>query len=754
MPYRLALALFCLLPALGVVPAAAAQVTETAEAMRLENGRLALALGKTTQGSIESLVDRGTGTEFIATQGRAPLFALAFSTKGQPTAPLTRVYANEAAQFRARTEIRGGTQTVVLEYDDLHQTGVNVVCRATAGPADALIRWRLSATFPETLVLEEVQFPMVTLRASLDEAAAEEAVVIGATKGGVLRGPANLKVGARVTGSQPGNLAAQFGCYYGPRAGFYTAAYDGVGTPKRVAFARSAEGLVASWTHCCFGASPFALDYDLITTTFAGPDAQTPTDWRDAADLYRAWAVTQPWCARTLAQRRDLPAWLLAGPAMVRFNRAWLADSATIRRWLTDYWGKHFPQAPLITAYWGWEKIETWVTPDYFPVFPSDEVFQDLVAWSRQRGCHAFLWPSGYHWTLTYDKQPDGNFRWDDRQRFAQVAAAHAVVTRDGKVYSGDRSWLRGGATSCLCPGDPWTINWWNQDVAAPIARRGGEIIQSDQVVGGNFPWCYSTTHGHPPGPGPWMTEAFARQLQTEVAQCRKLQRDLVVCFEEPNERFNHLVAVQDYRDCETPYEWASVFNYLYHDYLPTFQSNPRADDVLMTAYCFANGQMPHWVPSMLIGSGPLLVNGEFEKTAGDVFPGWSQVKEYGGRVWAGTWTCDPQEKHSGMAGLRLDNVAETDVVQVSQNVSVGGPSRHRAHLSPQRLDEDRPRAPRWRHRRLGAHARPEGHRWLSPALSSPRGGLDARVRRPDHRARRDRGANHDPPGRARAGVG
>ena len=46
----------------------------------------------------------------------------------------------------------------------------------------------------------------------------------------------------------------------------------------------------------------------------------------------------------------------------------------------TNYWKKQFPDAPLITAYWGWEKIANWVTPDYFPLFPSDDQFTKLVA--------------------------------------------------------------------------------------------------------------------------------------------------------------------------------------------------------------------------------------------------------------------------------------------------------------------------------------------------------------------------------------
>lgn len=652
---------------------AADLITETPTEVRLTNARLTLVLSKDGYGALYSLVDTQTGLECIAPQGRPALFALAFSAKGQPTAPLTRVEASQAATLRTRVERRGEAATAVLEYGDVGQPGVNVVCTATVSPADPLVRWRLSLTFPDTLVLEEVQYPQYSLRAPLGERVEDDALVIGATKGGVVRAPASLKTGTRVSAAQPGTLAAQFGCLVAPRAGFYMAAYDATGYPKRLVVARTAEGLAASWTQCCFAASPFALDYDLVLTTFTGADVPTATDWRDGADLYRAWAERQPWCARPLTRRTDLPQWLRAAPAMVRFNRDWLTDPSLIKRWLTEYWGKRFPATPLITAYWGWEKVATWVTPDYFPVYPSDGAFAELEAWTRKRDCHAFFWPSGYHWTLTYGKQADDSFTWDDRARFEAVGAPHAVVTRDGKTYRAARSWLRGGETSCLCPGDSWTIDWWNREVAAPCARRGVEIVQSDQVVGGSFPWCYSTTHGHPPGPGAWMAEAFARQLATEREQCRKHQRDFVVCCEEPNEHLNHLVGVQDYRDCESRYEWASVYNYLYHDFVPTFQSNPHANDTVMTAYCFANGQMPHLSPSMALGPGPLLVNGEFEGVPGRDLPGWSQVKEYQGKQWRGTWARDEAEKHGGQSSLRLDNATEDDIVQVSQNVPVGG---------------------------------------------------------------------------------
>lgn len=675
------LALLCLLCPLlpSAARAAGVDATATASAVTLSNERLTLTLSKEAKGALTSLVDTKTGTQFVNAQPSTPLFALGLSKRDDRTAPLLSVNGSEAAACSLEVQAAGGKRTVLLAYQNLKETGVNVLVAATVALGDPLVRWRLSAELPAGYILEEVHFPLLSLRLPL-AAGGEEAVVMGTTKGGVGR-PAQWKTGAGMGGSQPGSLAAQFGCYYGAAAGLYTAACDGAGYPKRLACSRTGEGLRLQWTQNCFATASYALDFDLVLTTFNGTEAQTPADWRDAADLYRQWALKQPWCARPLSRRTDLPSWLRAAPAMVRFSRAWLADPRLVRDWLTVYWGKHFPRTPLVTAYWGWEKVETWVTPDYFPVYPSDEAFTGLAGWARARDCHAFLWPSGYHWTQTFDKREDGSFAWDDRERFDKVAAAHAVHTRDGKVISSPRSWLRGGVTSCLCPGDPWTIDFWNRQIAEPIARRGGEIIQFDQVVGGAFPFCYSETHGHPPGPGRWMTEAFARQLQTEYAAGRKLQKDFVVCFEEPNEHFNHLIGLQDYRDCESPHEWASVYNYLYHDFVPTFQSNPRGGDIAMAAYCFANGQMPHLSPSLNFGPGPALTNGGFEKT-GDRLAGWDQVKAYQGREWKGVFAVDGQEKHGGATSLRLDNPNPGDVVQVSQNVVLGGgtprPRRYR----------------------------------------------------------------------------
>ncbi len=654
----------------AILLVSAVQVADASEvALELKNRAMSLTIDREAKGSIASVRDIASSAEFIAAQAAPRLFSLTFSRKDQ--ADGERFYLSSRAAKSFSANLADGV--VTLQYDGLGPWPIQVTCTAQLSELDGLVHWRLSAKIPEPLVLEEVQFPLVVLRAPLGDSGEDDAAVFGHTKGGVIRKPVDMKIGSHAEGRQPGSLAAQFGCYYDSQAGFYLAAYDNQGVPKEFAVRRTAEGVEMGWKLYCFAPDAYAMDFDVVMTSFAGGDQATATDWRDGADIYKQWALQQPWCSTLFAERTDIPTWMKEGPAMVRFNRQWLADPSRIERWVTDYWQKHFPESPLITAYWGWEKVGYWVTPDYFPVFPSDEQFTDLTTHLRQLGCHAFPWPSGYHWTLTYRKQDDGNFFWDDRQRFDEVARAHAVLNRDGQLYIRTPSWLAGGDTACLCPGDPWTTGWWNQDICAPLARRGCEMIQVDQVVGGAFPFCYSRNHSHPLGPGRWMTEVFENQLTTMRTTMKEIQPDSVVCVEEPNERFNHLVGIQDYRDCESPHQWASVFNYLYHEFLPTFQSNPRPGDMVMAAYCLVNGQMPHLSPSPRDLEEMVLGNGGFEPSGAgdDTMAPWEQVRGYQGRDWNGRAARDVDVKHGGVSSLRLENSTDADIVQVSQNVQV-----------------------------------------------------------------------------------
>ncbi len=646
---------------------------QATDQVTVENERLSVTLSTKAAGAAASLRDLVTNRELLAKQAAPQLFQLELSASADPTGKRFTLSSRDAKKVVLRRIFTGTRTTGQAEFSEFPGRPGRVVCTVTASAGDPMLRWRIEASLPEGVVLERVRFPYLVLRTP-PASQATDAVVLGKTKGGVYH-PSAATPGWSVSGGQPGSLAAQFGCYYDNTGGLMTAALDSRGYPKEVVATRTDEGLALTWLHPCFSQGVYALDYDIVHTSFRSADPATPTDWRDAADIYKQWAVRQPWCERTFGAREDIPAWLKAGPAMVRFHRDWLANPSMIEMWLKSYWRGNFPKAtPLIIAYWGWEKVACWVTPDYFPVFPSDEKFQELTRLGRSLGGHTFLWPSGYHYTVTYNKQADGTFAWDNRTRFDATARAHAVCGRDGKVIVSGRSWLRGGECATMCPGDPWTIDWLNQ-IAVGLVQRGADMVQLDQVVGGRFPACYSTTHGHVPGPGPWATDVFRKQLETMLQACRKIDPQAVVCFEEPNELFIQQAAIQDYRDWEVMRgdngEPASVFNYLYHEYLPTFQSNPHAGNHLQTAYCLVNGQIPHFIPSKCIMPGPVLEGGDFEDRINTAPAGWNKVDGYQGKAYSGEAAHDEAQHHGGRYSLRLTNDTPGEIVQVSQNVSV-----------------------------------------------------------------------------------
>ena len=137
-------------------------------------------------------------------------------------------------------------------------TPIEVACTASAAPGDRQIRWRLEAKFPPSLVLESVRYPILVLRTPTGPDASD-ALVLGSTKGGVYHRPSVGKPGLVASATQPGNMAAQFGCYYGAAGGVFTAAFDTRGYRKTISAARTGKdspGLAAGLLQ----ASPFCAD--------------------------------------------------------------------------------------------------------------------------------------------------------------------------------------------------------------------------------------------------------------------------------------------------------------------------------------------------------------------------------------------------------------------------------------------------------------------------------------------------------------
>ncbi len=659
----------------GGLAAAPVRIAETEGRIALASSRLEaeFATGKT--GGLTQL--QAAGGRNLAMPAEIWFGAMVWvAGKGE-----IRVYSPEAAEFRCTVRQEGEEAVVEAEGKgfgekngvDLAELLVRVSVRL--GPDDEGLRWRCSAETPAGVFMQRFEAPYVQLAVPFGESGGDDAVVIGSPKGGVMPRPEEWKEGT----SGGGVLAVQFGCAYDAAGGVMSMACDGEGYEKWHSVTRNSRGLRLWWRHAVTGTGTVAMPYDTVVRPFAAPTGED-TDWRHAADIYRDWAVGQAWCAAPYGEREDVAAWMKTGPTQVRFGRQWMSDPAMIERWFERYWDPHFAGLPLVVTFWGWEKRATWVSPDYFPPYPSAEGFAQMVDSVRRRGGHVFLWPSGYHWTVSYRKLEEDTFEWDDRARFEELGGMSRVsIDANGKPRIGTRSWLQGGSNASMCPGVPWTRQWFT-DICRGCLDIGADMIQVDQVVRGAFPDCYSEHHGHMPGNGLWKTEVVAEQFREVLALGRARTPDFVLAVEEPQEWFNHMMGLMDYRDFQTAdrnaqvpgHLPASVYGYVYHDFVPVFQSNPHGNDPVCQAYCLVTGQMPHLVPSERVGYDSLLLNGGFDDWGTEAPRFWDKVGGWQGKVWKGTCQRDTEVVAEGKSSLLLKNAAG-DTVQVSQNIPTAG---------------------------------------------------------------------------------
>lgn len=647
------------------------------EAPVAQSDRVQLALD--SKGSLSSYIDKRDGREWITGDKLPPLFRMDWSREDNPGATRS-CDSTRAKHFRAEPWSQGKDSGLRAVFSGFEGLPIEVTCTIFHREGEDWTRFAIQTGLPSGVTLESVVYPIVGITPA--PGVDDDAAVVGATKGGIHH-MVDWKLGETRRFEQPGSLGAGFGCYYDTRGGICFAALDPECHRKNLSMRRTGAGLDLAWGHPCLQRGRFILPYDVAVTTFSGDGDGRPTDWRDAADRYKKWAMRQHWCTRRFFEREEIPDWLKSGAAMVRFTRAWLSQPEEIHAWFRDYWQKEFKaEPPLIAAYWGWEKVGKWVGPDYFPAYPSDARFMELVRLGREMGVHTFLWPSGYNHSLSYGKRADGSFLWDVRNRFESICRPHTTVLRDGSHLMRDCTWLRGGQHCVLCPGDPWTVAWLNHS-ATECAQHGAEVIQIDQVVGGRMPVCYAKSHGHPPGAGRWSADAFREQLRTMARSCRGIEPDSVIGFEEPNEWFLQEVGIQDYRDCDLIWdgrEPASVFAYLYHEYVPTlFQSNrpQTGHDPAALAWCLVHGQMPHFAPRLGIGPGKMIVDGGFERFSDEGPVEFPRTMWFPGEQWAtGETEIDLEKAHGGRASLKLYNPDGKGRAMAAQNYEVGGDFR------------------------------------------------------------------------------
>ncbi len=142
---------------------------------------------------------------------------------------------------------------------------------------------------------------------------------------------------------------------------------------------------------------------------------------------------------------------------------------------------------------------------------------------------------------------------------------------------------------------------------------------------------------------------------------------DAMFSFEEMHEYFNDIYAFADYRNCRWPGpEWASVWNYLYHEYVPPFQSGAEQYSRWhWMTFCAADGQMPRLPVNTFFYDGR--ATGD-QKAMVSFVERWIRLYRGEGRKWLAHGRqlhpprieCDSVAYHENFRGRDIDNVKPT----------------------------------------------------------------------------------------------
>ena len=548
-------------------------IFETEPHVGIISDRLLLAFDS-INGSLRHLVDRRTGQSFASKIQRRPLFRIL----------LTRWRKGEAVEITSDDFARLSWKTVAadtlgMEFSKGPKPGMSVTATITADK-DGLVHFGLAVKNPTDQAVASIQYPCFVSPVALGEDASDDRLLFPQhhTDGIVVNAPGHLN--RRLHGSYPGSAAVQMMALYDSLSGLMLATQDSQGHCKKFEVEMAANRFVEIKVNHLRPEVPGdgGIPYTTVMGVFNG-------DWYDAADLYKCWARQQPWCARKLTQRDDIPSFLKEGSAGVIFrlgspkgyNGSMGPDLERLPE-VAEVYRKRAGVPHMIVVPYGWENRGTWAGINYFPARPSDDAWRKANAALHAQGNRSALLTSGPWWVVRRHRTFFGP-AFDDSGQFERQKA---MVTHnaDGTPWLIDKThktasfgrWRGLSAKLCYGSADAHQVMF---DIFLRAAEIGASLISFDQEIGGgqSVP-CYAVNHGHPPGYGAWMWNDFQKLCKDIRSKGSKINPEIGLLVENCGEMIIQVMATYWSRQFGVLDHGSSgegpigLFSYLYHEYV------------------------------------------------------------------------------------------------------------------------------------------------------------------------------------------
>ena len=529
-----------------------------------------------------------------------PLFKIEFLNDH---AEFKTVTSSEAKEVTVSKNGNRDEPTITIEYKELGQLPVDARVTIRCPAAETLTYWNLEVNNRTTSWIGHIQFPVIEV--PFDNPTGESfSHILWSFADGALAGPVQPSMSVGAWGGRekdmpeiwrynnyPGEwTSTQLMAYYNDAGGLYVACDDAKGLPKFIDPLMESDGVTLGLGHYpgTRGPGETRLPYNVVLGTFHG-------DWYAAAEIYRNWASSQPFCATKLAERRDVPKWLTESPVGIAFPMRGQGDwdpPAAVNPEYTPltsalpYLDKLAAalESPLMPIVFNWEHGGPWVQPDAYPPVGGEAPVREFMAKAKANGWHPIIYGDGLCW-VTWQK----NTNYDGIPYFRAHGGEDAVVRKaDGTFLEDVWAW-RKNYVACVGTekGRQMVL-----DMTRRMAELGPSAIQQfDQGPGPRA--CYATRHGHPPVPGPWMTEAFNSLVRSDEDTARSVNPTVAMsCEGAPPETYLQRFQTWDARVSTCP-----LYSFLYHEYgngFEGFYTNRVNDEALRlsAARALVNGYL------------------------------------------------------------------------------------------------------------------------------------------------------------------
>ena len=595
-------------------------------------GRLGIASACTAMafdlatGAMANLVDTRTGRDFVAPEVKRPLFKVAL------TKPCEGKRVDIDARAFASVEVHSDAQDV-LQIDFAHLSSLAMTAHVTASLLDNhTIGLDMRIENASDWCIASIVFPIVPAPPVLGDDDSDDALVLPWSSGAVLPSPGRESVSH--TADYPGAAFAQFHAFCDETAGAYFAMQDPDGHCKRFHLHCVANQSVSITPEHLLPELPgreVALPYPTVVRTFQG-------DWRAAAAIYKAWAANQPWCAKRLVAREDIPQFLKEGSGIIitgiqnpEGRAQLLGERLEKLPDLMDAYRERTGLKHMIFVPYGWENRGTWAGINYLPAVPSNDIWREANAMLEVRGHRTAFLTSGFWWVTKRQETSNGP-AFDDTADFEQRKAM-CITKADGTTWQVDNynrlkehgSWR--GLSVKLCHGSREARDTMKR-VFLDVAGLGVPLISFDQEIGGcQTAPCYGQNHGHPPGYGAWMWTDFRDVCADIRREGKPIQPELGLFLERVSELAIPYMATYWSRQFGTVDvgvrrgQGIGLFSYLYHEYVTAIgaacvqgqgQHGTRPHPGLR-CYVLANNLVRGLIPGPFLHEVPLETDKEWE---------------------------------------------------------------------------------------------------------------------------------------------